>query len=86
MYWLRILALILPIAITNMEMIFYFMNHIKNKLCNGMNDRKINYNLLTYIEKNLLKTILIYTILMCFNLFGLNLSPPPKKITDYVYT
>ena len=51
------LALILPVATTTVERAFLAMNIIKNRLHNRIGDQWMNDCLVTYIEKNIFKTI-----------------------------
>ena len=51
------LALILPVATATVERAFLAMNIIKNRLHNRIGDQWINDCLVTYIEKNIFKTI-----------------------------
>ena len=56
-YSLVALALILPVAIATVERIFSIMNIINNWLHNRMGNQRINDCLVTYIDKDILKTI-----------------------------
>ena len=56
-YSLVALALILPIATATIERIFSTMNIINNLLHNRMGDQWINDCLVTYIDKDIFKTI-----------------------------
>ena len=56
-YSLVTLALILPVATAIVERTFSTMNIIKNWLCNRIGDQWINNCLVTYIEKDIFKTI-----------------------------
>ena len=51
------LTLILSVATTTIERVFSTMNIIKNRLHNRMGDQWINDCLVTYIEKDVFKTI-----------------------------
>ena len=51
------LALILPVATATVERAFLTMNIIKNRLHNRIGDQWMNDCLVTYIEKNIFKTI-----------------------------
>ena len=51
------LALILLVATVTVERAFSAMNIIKNRLCNQIGDQWINDCLVTYIEKDIFKTI-----------------------------
>ena len=51
------LALILPVATATVERAFLAMNIIKNRLHNRIGDQWMNDCLVTYIEKNIFKTI-----------------------------
>ena len=51
------LTLILSVATTTVERVFSTMNIIKNRLHNRMGDQWINDCLVTYIEKDVFKTI-----------------------------
>ena len=56
-YSLVTLTLILPVATAIVEIAFLAMNIIKNWLCNRIGDQWINNCLVTYIEKDIFKTI-----------------------------
>ena len=56
-YSLVTLALILPIAIATIERAFSTLNIIKNRLRNRIGDKWMNDCLVTYIEKDIFKTI-----------------------------
>ena len=56
-YLLVTLTLILPVATATVERAFSAMNIIKNRLRNRMGDQWMNDNLVTYIEKDILKII-----------------------------
>ena len=56
-YMLVILALILQVAAATVERKFSVMKIIKNWLHNWMRDQWINYCLVTYIDKDIFKTI-----------------------------
>ena len=65
-YSLVTLALILLVAIVTVERAFSAMNIIKNRLCNQIGDQWINDCLITYIEKNIFKTIKCEEIMQRF--------------------
>ena len=56
-YLLVTLALILLVATTTVERVFSTMNIIKNRLRNQIGDQWMNDCLVTYIEKDIFKTI-----------------------------
>ena len=56
-YSLVTLALILPLATAIIEKVFSTMNIIKNWLRNRIGDQLMNNCLVTYIEKDIFKTI-----------------------------
>ena len=56
-YSLMTLALILLVATATVERAFSAMNIIKNQLCNQIGDQWMNDCLVTYIEKDIFKTI-----------------------------
>ena len=56
-YSLVILSLILLVATTTVKRAFSAMNIVKNRLLNRMGDQWINDFLITYIEKDIFKTI-----------------------------
>ena len=56
-YMLVILALILQVVAANVEIMFSAINIIKNWLHNRMGDQWINDYLVTYIDKDIFKTI-----------------------------
>ena len=56
-YSLVTLALILLVATATVERGFSAMNIIKNQLCNQIGDQWMNDCLVTYIEKDIFKTI-----------------------------
>ena len=56
-YSLVTLALILLVATATVERGFSAMNIIKNQLCNQIGDQWMNNCLVTYIEKDIFKTI-----------------------------
>ena len=56
-YSLVILALILLVAIATVERVFSVMNIIKNRLRNQIGDQWMNDCLVTYIEKDIFKTL-----------------------------
>ena len=65
-YSLVTLALILLIATTNVERDFSAMNIIKNRLRNRIGDQWMNDCLVTYIEKDIFKTIKCEEIMQRF--------------------
>ena len=65
-YSLVILALILLVATTTVERAFSAINIIKNRLCNQIGDQWMNDCLVTYIEKDILKTIKCEEIMQRF--------------------
>ena len=56
-YSLVTLALILLVATSTVERVFSAMNTIKNRLRNKIGDQWMNDCLVTYIEKDIFKTI-----------------------------
>ena len=56
-YSLVTLALILPVATATVERAFSVINMIKNRLHNRIGDQWMNDCLVTYIEKDIFKTI-----------------------------
>ena len=56
-YTLVTFALILLVAIATVERAFSAINIIKNRLCNRIGDQWMNDCLVTYIEKDIYKTI-----------------------------
>ena len=56
-YSLVTLALILLVATTTVKRAFSTMNIIKNRLCNQIGDQWMNDCLVTYIKKDIFKTI-----------------------------
>ena len=56
-YKLVTLSLILPVATMTIERVFSAMSIIKHHLCNQMGDEWMNDCLITYIEKDIFKTI-----------------------------
>ena len=56
-YSLVTLTLILPVATATVERAFSAMNIIKNRLHNRIGDQWMNNCLVTYIEKDIFKTI-----------------------------
>ena len=56
-YSLVTFALILLVATTTVERTVSAMNIIKNRLCNQIGDQWMNDCLVTYIEKDIFKTI-----------------------------
>ena len=65
-YLLVTLALILLVATATVERVFSTMNIIKNRLCNQIGDKWINDCLVTYIEKDIFKTIKCEEIMQRF--------------------
>ena len=65
-YSLVTLALILPVATTTVERAFSTMNIIKNRLRNQIGDQWMNDCLVTYIEKDIFKTIKCEEIMQRF--------------------
>ena len=65
-YSLVILALILPVATVTVERAFSAMNIIKNRLRNWIGDQWMNDCLVTYIEKDIFKTIECEEIMQWF--------------------
>ena len=65
-YSLVTLALILLVATTTVERAFSTMNIIKNRLRNQIEDLWINDCLVTYIEKDIFKTIKCEEIMQWF--------------------
>ena len=65
-YSLVILALILLIATATIERAFLAMNIIKNRLCIQIRDQWMNDCLVTYIEKDIFKTIKCEEIMQQF--------------------
>ena len=65
-YSLVTLALILPIAIATIERAFSTLNIIKNRLRNRIGDKWMNDCLVTYIEKDIFKTIECEEIILRF--------------------
>ena len=65
-YSLVTLALILPVATATVERAFLAMNIIKNRLHNRIGDQWMNDYLVTYIEKNIFKTIEYEKIMQLF--------------------
>lgn len=66
-YLLIKLALILPVATTSVERSFSAMHIIKTRLRNRLGDSLMNDCLVTYIEKDIFKSIENETILRIFN-------------------
>ena len=60
------LTLILPVATTIIERVFLAMNIIKNRLRNQIGDQWMNDCLVTYIEKDIFKTIKCEEIIQRF--------------------
>jgi len=56
-YKLVKLALILPVATASVERVFSSMKYAKSQLSNKMGDPWLNDRLVTYIERDVLKTI-----------------------------
>ena len=65
-YSLVILALILLVATATIERAFSAMNIIKNRLRNQIKDQWMNDYLVTYIEKDIFKTIKCEEIMQRF--------------------
>ncbi|XP_075633489.1 uncharacterized protein LOC142605947 [Castanea sativa] len=65
-YSLVTLALILPVATATVERAFSAMNIIKNRLRNRIGDQWMNDCLVTYIEKDIFKTIECEEIMQWF--------------------
>ena len=65
-YSLLTLALILLVTTTTVERIFSTMNIIKNRLHNQIGDQWMNDCLVTYIEKDIFKTIKCEEIMQRF--------------------
>ena len=65
-YSLVTLALILLIATATIKRVFSVMNIIKNRLRNQIGDQWMNDCLITYIEKNIFKTIKCEEIMQQF--------------------
>ena len=65
-YSLVTLALILLVATTTVERAFSTMNIIKNRLRNQIGDQWMNDCLVTYIEKDIFKTIKCEEIMQRF--------------------
>ena len=65
-YSLVTLALILLVATTTVERAFSTMNIIKNQLRNQIGDQWMNDCLVTYIEKDIFKTIKCEEIMQRF--------------------
>ena len=65
-YSLVTLALILLVAIATIERAFSIMNIIKNRLRNQIGDQWMNDCLVTYIEKDIFKTIKCEEIMQRF--------------------
>ena len=65
-YLLVTLALILLVATANIERAFSVMNIIKNRLRNQIGDQWMNDCLVTYIEKDIFKTIKCEEIMQWF--------------------
>ena len=65
-YSLVTFALILLVATTTVERTVSAMNIIKNRLCNQIGDQWMNDCLVTYIEKDIFKTIKCEEIMQQF--------------------
>ena len=65
-YSLVTLALILLVATATVERAFSIMNIIKNRLRNQIGDQWMNNCLITYIEKDIFKTIKCEKIMQRF--------------------
>ena len=65
-YSLVTLALILPVATVTVKRVFSAMNIIKNRLRNQIGDQWMNNCLVTYIEKDIFKTIKCEKIMQRF--------------------
>ena len=65
-YSLVTLALILLVATATVKRAFSTMNIIKNRLCNQIGDQWMNDCLITYIEKDIFKTIKCEEIMQRF--------------------
>ena len=65
-YSLVTLALILLVATATVERVFSIMNIIKNRLRNQIGDQWMNNCLVTYIEKDIFKTIKCEKIMQRF--------------------
>ena len=65
-YSLVTLTLILLVATVTVERDFSAMNKIKNQLCNQIGDQWMNDCLVTYIEKDIFKTIKCKEIMQQF--------------------
>ena len=65
-YSLVTLALILLVATSTVERVFSAMNTIKNRLRNQIGEQWMNDCLVTYIEKNIFKTIKCEEIIQRF--------------------
>ncbi|CAM8906239.1 unnamed protein product [Rhodiola kirilowii] len=57
LYKLLKLALILPVATASVERVFSGMNYVKSQLCNKMGDQWLNDRLVTFLERDVLRTI-----------------------------
>ncbi len=49
-YKLLKLVIVLPVATASVQIIFYAMNNVKNKLRNRLGDQYLNHCLVTFIE------------------------------------
>ena len=56
-YKLVKLALILPVATASVERAFSAMKYVKSELCSKMGDKWLNDRLVTFIERDVLRTI-----------------------------
>ena len=65
-YSLVTLALILLVATATVKRVFSAMNIIKNRLRNQIGDQWMNNGLVTYIEKDIFKTIKCEEIMQQF--------------------
>ena len=65
-YSLVTLALILLVTTATVERAFSTMNIIKNRLCNQIRNQWMNDCLVTYIEKDIFKTIKCEEIMQLF--------------------
>ena len=65
-YSLVTFALILVVATATVERAFSVMNIIKNRLRNQIGDQRMNDYLITYIEKDIFKTIKCEKIMQRF--------------------
>lgn len=65
-YSLVKLSLILPVATATVETVFSGMNLIKTSLRNRMGDEFMNDCLVTYIERDIFKTVNVEKIMLRF--------------------